>query len=253
MDVCPVGAITTRDYRFKSRPWDNPNVVDTMCTLCSKGCSTSAWLKAKPEWAKGQRLIRLTPRFNPEVNGYWMCDIGRFNYHWIEGESRLPASRCCAPEAFPAGDKRRDKQPTGRASGGTLEAAAWHDVEPRLRDGLQAAGSADPEGVRFLGSAHASTEELFVLKQIVQGLVGADGLKSVSVTWTRTDKNQPGGDDIQGNVPGGAMPTTSTARATSGSAVGAAATKGCPTSRISEPPSRADAVKAAVCDRDPGP
>jgi NADH-quinone oxidoreductase subunit G len=52
MDVCPVGAITTRDYRFKSRPWDNPNVVDTMCTLCSKGCSTSAWLKAKPEWAK---------------------------------------------------------------------------------------------------------------------------------------------------------------------------------------------------------
>ena len=66
MDVCPVGAITTREYRFKSRPWDNPGVVDTICTLCSKGCSTSAWLKAKPEWAKGSRLIRMTPRFNPE-------------------------------------------------------------------------------------------------------------------------------------------------------------------------------------------
>ena len=89
MDVCPVGAITTRDYRFKARPWDNPEAVDTICTLCEKGCNTTAWLKAKPEWAKGARLARMTPRFNPEVNGYWMCDIGRFNYHWIEGDERL--------------------------------------------------------------------------------------------------------------------------------------------------------------------
>ena len=171
MDVCPVGAITTRYYRFKSRPWDNPNVVDTVCTLCSKGCNTSAWLKAKPEWAKGSRLIRLTPRFNPEVNGYWMCDIGRFNYHWIEGDARL----------------RRPMQRRGTA----LEAAAWHDVEPRLRDGIRAAGSPDPGAVRFLASAHASTEELFVLKQLVEGLGGGDGLKSVSVSWTRTEKSQP--------------------------------------------------------------
>jgi NADH-quinone oxidoreductase subunit G len=89
MDVCPVGAITTRDYRFKSRPWDNPDVVDTICTFCEKGCNTSAWLKAKPEWAKGARLARMTPRLNPEVNSYWMCDIGRFDYHWVEGEDRL--------------------------------------------------------------------------------------------------------------------------------------------------------------------
>ena len=89
MDVCPVGAITTRDYRFKSRPWDNPDAVDTICTLCSKGCSTTAWIKAKPEWAKGARLVRFTPRYEPDVNGYWMCDIGRFGYHWIEGDERL--------------------------------------------------------------------------------------------------------------------------------------------------------------------
>jgi ferredoxin len=59
MDVCPVGAITTRDYRFKSRPWDNPLVADTICTQCEKGCNVSAWVKAKPEWAKGSRLVRL--------------------------------------------------------------------------------------------------------------------------------------------------------------------------------------------------
>jgi NADH-quinone oxidoreductase subunit G len=171
MDVCPVGAITTRDYRFKSRPWDNPNVVDTMCTLCSKGCNTSAWLKAKPEWAKGSRLIRMTPRFNPDVNGYWMCDIGRFQYHWVEGETRL----------------RRPMQ----RRGDVLENAAWHDVEPRLRDALQAAGSADASSVRFLASAHASVEELFVLKQIAEGLLGSEGLDAVSISWTRTEKQQP--------------------------------------------------------------
>jgi len=173
MDVCPVGAITTRDYRFKSRPWDNPNVVDTTCTLCSKGCSTSAWLKAKPEWAKGSQLIRMTPRYNPDVNGYWMCDIGRFQYHWIESEARL-------------------RKPMLR-QGADLQPVGWHDAEPRLRDRIQEAGSADPASVRFLVSAHAATEELFVIKDLVEGLVGADGLKSVSITWTRSDKPQPAG------------------------------------------------------------
>ncbi len=173
MDVCPVGAITTRDYRFKSRPWDNPNVVDTMCTLCSRGCNTSAWLKAKPEWAKGSRLIRMTPRFNPDVNGYWMCDIGRFDYHWIEANTRL-------------------RKPMLRRAD-ALEAAGWHDVEPRLRDAVQAAGSGDPASVRFLVSAHASTEELFVLKQLVQGLLGADGLSAVSISWRLSAKRQPAG------------------------------------------------------------
>jgi len=60
-----------------------------------------------------------------------------------------------------------------------------------MRDALQAAGSADAGSVRFLVSAHASTEELFVLKELVQGLMGNDGLKSVSVSWSRTEKLQP--------------------------------------------------------------
>ncbi|MBI4264731.1 MAG: molybdopterin-dependent oxidoreductase [Acidobacteria bacterium] len=170
MDICPVGAILTRDYRFKSRPWDNPGVVDTMCTLCSKGCSTSAWLKARPEWAKGTQLIRMTPRFNPEVNNYWMCDIGRFTYHWVEGDTRL-------------------RRPMVRR-GSALEPAAWHDVEPPLRGRLQEAGSTDPSSVRFLVSAHASTEELFVLKQLVRGLLGSDGLSAVTIAWTRSNKPQ---------------------------------------------------------------
>ena len=173
MDVCPVGAITTREYRFKSRPWDNPGVVDTICTRCAKGCNTSSWLKAKPEWARGARLIRMTPRLNPDVNSYWMCDIGRFDYHWVEGDTRL----------------RRPMMRVRTA----LEPMAWHDVQPRLRDGIQSAGAADAGSVRFLVSAHAATEELFVLKQMVEGLLGSDGMSAVTLSWNYREKPQPSG------------------------------------------------------------
>ena len=123
MDVCPVGAITTRDYRFKSRPWDNPHAADTICTQCSKGCNVTAWIKAKPEWAKGSRLIRFTPRFNPDVNDYWMCDIGRFEYHWIEGDDRV-------------------RKPMVKDANGLLQPESWHDTNAKLADKLAAAGTA---------------------------------------------------------------------------------------------------------------
>ncbi len=171
MDVCPVGAITTRDYRFKSRPWDNPNAADTICTDCSKGCNTTAWLKAKPEWAKGSRLIRLTPRYNADVNGYWMCDIGRFGYHWVEGDDRL-------------------RKPMVREAAG-LQATTWHDLMPKLRAKLTAAGSTNPEGVRFLLSAHASHEELFLFRRLTEELLGANGPASISVGWRVSEKQQP--------------------------------------------------------------
>src|SRR5919109_4195335 len=135
MDVCPVGAITTRDYRFKSRPWDNPEAVDTICTLCEKGCNTTAWIKAKPEWAKGARLVRMTPRFNPDVNSYWMCDIGRFDYHWIEGDERL-------------------QRPLVRTAAGAQEPTGWSEVFAEIADRVTAAGG--PSSLRFLLSAHAS-------------------------------------------------------------------------------------------------
>ena len=145
MDVCPVGAITTRDYRFKSRPWDNPEAVDTICTLCEKGCNTTAWIKAKPEWAKGAQLIRTTPRYNPDVNGYWMCDIGRFDYRWIEGDERL-------------------QRPLMRTHAGLLEPTDWASALTRVAEQVVAAGG--PPALRFLVSAHASLEELFLIGRL---------------------------------------------------------------------------------------
>jgi NADH-quinone oxidoreductase subunit G len=163
MDVCPVGAITTRDYRFKSRPWDNPQAVDTICTLCEKGCNTTAWIKAKPEWAKGARLVRMTPRFNPAVNSYWMCDIGRFDYHWVEGDRRL-------------------RQPAIRRSD-RLTAAPWTDALIAVKEAVDAAGG--PSKAFFLVSAHASLEELFVLREIA-GQAGG-----VTLGWRHRPKPQP--------------------------------------------------------------
>jgi NADH-quinone oxidoreductase subunit G len=172
MDVCPVGAITTKDYRFKSRPWDNPIAVDTICTLCAKGCNTTAWLKAKPEWAKGARLIRFTPRFNPDINSYWMCDIGRFDYHWIEGDDRL-------------------LRPLVRDEQGVTQPVTWHELIPKLADRLAAAGTARPDGVRFLLSAHASHEELFLFRRLADELIGDVG--SIAVGWRYRPKVQPAG------------------------------------------------------------
>jgi len=172
MDVCPVGAITTRDYRFKSRPWDNPSAADTICTQCARGCNVTAWIKAKPEWAKGSQLIRFTPRFNPEVNDYWMCDIGRFEYHWIEGDARV-------------------KKPLERTGDAAHQPIAWRDALAKVCDRLAAAGTANPDGVRFLLSAHASHEELFLFKRLTQELIGESGPKAISVSWRYREKPQP--------------------------------------------------------------
>ncbi len=172
MDVCPVGAITTKQYRFKSRPWDNPNVADTICTMCSKGCNTNAWLKAKPEWAKGARLIRMTPRFNPDVNGYWMCDIGRFQFGWVEGENRLQKALV-------------------RDAGGVQQPVSYRDAIAKVADRLSAAGTSGKGEVKFLVSAHASHEELFLLRRLTEELAGPDGPRSVTMSWRVTPKPQP--------------------------------------------------------------
>jgi len=144
--------------------------VDSICTFCEKGCNTTAWLKAKPEWAKGARLARVTPRYNPEVNDYWMCDIGRFDYHWIEGDDRL----------------RRPLVRGGDAAG-ELQPVDWHEAMAKTADRIEASGGT--AALRFLISAHASLEELF----LVGRLGGAFGLPEdgVAISWRVREKPQP--------------------------------------------------------------
>jgi len=71
------------------------------------------------------------------------------------------------------------------------EPVTWHEATSKLRDALGAAGAANPNGVRFLLSAHASHEELFLFRRLAEELLGTDGAQAISVSWRYEPKNQP--------------------------------------------------------------
>jgi NADH-quinone oxidoreductase subunit G len=75
VDLCPVGALTSKDFRFAVPTWFLKRTPST-CTTCARGCAIEVD-------AKDQTVHRLRPRHNPHVNGYWMCDEGRLNYKFV--------------------------------------------------------------------------------------------------------------------------------------------------------------------------
>ena len=80
-DICPVGALTTKEFRFQARPWEM-KTVDSICG-CSLGCNVEIWKKEK-------KLLRLTPRINTETNEYWLSDKCRFSIHdMVRDENRV--------------------------------------------------------------------------------------------------------------------------------------------------------------------
>jgi len=88
VDICPVGALTDTDFRFKCRVW-YLSKTKSVCPGCSMGCNiTVEWDKMRPHQHKKARVMRLKPRHNPEVNDYWICDKGRYNYKFID-ENRI--------------------------------------------------------------------------------------------------------------------------------------------------------------------
>ncbi len=84
VDICPVGALTDKDFRFKCRVWYLAQ-TKSVCPGCSMGCNiTVEWDKSRPHMQKKARVMRLKPRLNADVNNYWICDAGRYNYHFID-------------------------------------------------------------------------------------------------------------------------------------------------------------------------
>ena len=82
VDICPVGALTSRDFRFKARVWDMSS-TKTICPGCARGCNIDMWVR-------NNEIMRLTPRENPEVNDYWMCDWGRLNtFKFVNADDRI--------------------------------------------------------------------------------------------------------------------------------------------------------------------
>lgn len=85
VDICPVGALTSKDFRFRQRVWYLKD-QETICTGCATGCNVRAYYNE-------EGLFRVRPEHNEEVNGYWMCDEGRDLYRFINRDHRLTQAK----------------------------------------------------------------------------------------------------------------------------------------------------------------
>jgi NADH-quinone oxidoreductase subunit G len=81
IDLCPVGALTSRVWRFESRPWDMTH-TETVCSKCAVGCSVT-------QWQRREQLVRITSHENDEIDEGWICDRGRFDYTDVNDPKRL--------------------------------------------------------------------------------------------------------------------------------------------------------------------
>lgn len=81
VDICPVGALTSKDFRFRQRVWYLKD-TDSICPGCSTGCNVKVYYNEEGLW-------RVKPRYNKEVNGHWMCDVGRNTYKYVNKRARL--------------------------------------------------------------------------------------------------------------------------------------------------------------------
>jgi len=122
VDICPVGALTSRDFRFKKRVW----LLKSTPSVCP-GCATGCNIRIDHE---ADRIYRLKPRYNPEVNGRWMCDLGRLSYRRIHAETRL-----ATPLAATDGEQREVDWPTlwdrlaNLGTSGLAVAYPWQTLE----------------------------------------------------------------------------------------------------------------------------
>jgi NADH-quinone oxidoreductase subunit G len=87
-DICPVGALTTKDFRFRARPWEITN-VPSICTHCAVGCNILLGTRRSAQGGGDWEILRVMPRQNEAVNEIWMCDKGRFGYHYARSKERL--------------------------------------------------------------------------------------------------------------------------------------------------------------------
>jgi NADH-quinone oxidoreductase subunit G len=143
VDICPVGALVSKEFLHKARAWDLQHTA-SVCASCSQGCNIELH-------TRDNLVQRVKPRENLEVNGWWMCDYGRHDYEWINEGDRVEA-------------------PLVRERGGS-RAVGWKDALTGL---LEMAKGASNHSVRAVGWARASNEDLGALAQLVGALGGGE-------------------------------------------------------------------------------
>ena len=149
VDICPVGALTERDFRFKVRAWYLSSAA-TVCNGCSQGCNVDMhFVLDRPHLNDGARLARVKPRVNPHVNQWWMCDEGRYGFGWLD-LGRLKSVR------GPSGEATWEQ---------ALDAISAALAQPQN-------GGARPR-IGVIASAQLTNEELFLIREIFQAALGA--------------------------------------------------------------------------------
>jgi NADH-quinone oxidoreductase subunit G len=138
VDICPVGALTSKDFRFKMRVWFLKE-TKSVCSSCATGCNTIVG-------SREEVMYRYEPRENDAVNSTWMCDYGRLNYKWINREDRLT---------------------TVQKPRSNVQSSAWSLV---LKEISELLNKAQQGSVAIIGSARQTNEELFLLKKLATKL-----------------------------------------------------------------------------------
>jgi NADH-quinone oxidoreductase subunit G len=142
VDICPVGALVSKDFLFKQRAWDLDH-TPSVCPNCSHGCNIELH-------TRDNLVQRLKPRANPDVNGYWMCDYGRARYEWINHGERLEV-------------------PLLRRDGAAMRAVGWGEALGFLVDRLR---ELEGTAVHAVVSPFASNEDVAALAALVKQLGG---------------------------------------------------------------------------------
>ena len=155
VQICPVGALTAKPYRFTARPWDLEQVEST-CTTCAMGCRIAVQ-------SSGNRLTRVLGVDSEPVNHGWLCDKGRFTLDSIDGdvdsEDVLSASV-------------RVREPLIREND-VLRPATWGEALARAASILQDAAQS-PNGVGAIGGAALTNEGAFAWERFVRQVLGSD-------------------------------------------------------------------------------
>lgn len=139
VDICPVGALTSADFRFQARVWE---MSQTPSIDITGGKGTNVDL-----WTRDNLILRITPRENPDVNGHWMSDAGR--------------------EAYKRFNENRVSRPALRLDDSTQAKISWNNAIETLSEKIT---SVKPSEVLLIGSPHASVEENALLVQLSEQL-----------------------------------------------------------------------------------
>jgi NADH-quinone oxidoreductase subunit G len=185
IELCPVGALTSRTYRFRARPWDIED-AGTVCTLCPAQCNVSLTVR-------DERVMRVLSRENDEVDDGWLCDHGRFAYPALAQGERADAGADAAASAPDRAPSARNGQTAGamganahgvhlgmRVSepllrdGGELRPVSWERALEEAAAMLQRAGAK----TAALAGGGATNEEGFLLARLLRETLGSPHVES---------------------------------------------------------------------------